>query len=67
MRENQYLIIRNKTNEEPINIFVYRKSQLFDVKYYEIKNRWINKIKPRPHNPEQICLFEALNNEKIKS
>lgn len=65
MKENQYLIIRDGRDNEVLNIFVWRGGELHDVRYHEIRNKWINKIKPRPNNPEQVCLFDALNTPEI--
>lgn len=65
MKENQYLIIKDGRDNKVLNIFVWRGGILCDVRYHEIRNKWINKIKPRPNNPEQVCLFDALNTPDI--
>ena len=65
MKENQYLIVKDGRDNEVLNIFVWRGGELHDVRYHEIRNKWINKIKPRPNNPEQVCLFDALNTPEI--
>lgn len=65
MKENEYLIIRNVDDDSVLKILVYRGGELHDVKVREIRNKWVNKIYPRPANPEQQCLFDALGTPSI--
>lgn len=65
MKENEYLIIRDGRDNKVTNIFIYINGKLEEVHYHEIRNKWIGKIKPRPDNPEQVCLFDALNRKNI--
>lgn len=64
-KENQYLIIKDEKEDEVLGIFVWRQGKLHQVMYHEIKNSWIRKIKPRPKNPEQVCLFDMLAHPEI--
>lgn len=65
MKENEYLIVRDSRDNEVLEIFCWRNNSLDKVMYHEIHNRAIRKIKPRPNNPEQVCLFDALYNPEI--
>lgn len=64
LNENQYLIIKdtNLTENDTIGTFVYRDGKLKKIGRVWIKNSWINMIFPK--NPEQECLFEALNKKE---
>ncbi len=66
-KENQYLIVRDEKEKEGevLGIFVWRENKLHQVMYHEVKNSWIRKIKPRPNNPEQVCLFDILAHPEI--
>lgn len=60
---NQYLIIKDINNDNKIiEIFLFKNGELIKVKRSKIRNQWIDKISPK--NPEQICLFNALNREE---
>lgn len=58
MAENEYLIILDKNTKQLVDIFCNHNNVLEQVVPYEIRNKWINKIYPK--NPEQRCLFNAL-------
>lgn len=58
MAENEYLIVLDKNTKQLIDIFCNHNNILEQVVPYEIRNQWINKIYPK--NPEQRCLFNAL-------
>ena len=70
--ENEYVIVKNtdfpivnRNGEEDydyINSFVYRDGELRGIKDCSIKNKFIDCIVPK--NPEQACLFDALENRK---
>lgn len=64
LNENQYLIIKdtNLTENDTIGTFVYRDGKLKKIGRVWIKNSWVNMIFPK--NPEQECLFEALNKKE---
>lgn len=55
MRENEYLIVET---EQP-QYFKKKNGRLIPVRYQNIKNQYVGTLKPR--NPEQVCLFDALN------
>ena len=57
MHENEYLIIQTK----PEQYFKKIGNTLERVNYTTIKNDYVGEIKPK--NPEQVCLFDALNNK----
>ena len=57
MHENEYLIIQTK----PEQYFKKIGDSLERVKYSTIENDYVGEIKPK--NPEQVCLFDALNNK----
>ena len=57
---NQYIIIRDLNTKEPLSIFQNQDGKMVNIQPFEIRNEWINKIYPR--NPEQTCLFNALQN-----
>lgn len=56
LKEGEYLIL--KIDDKSV---IYKKEdkKIIPVKYRTINNEWIREIKPK--NPEQICLFDALN------
>ena len=58
MAENEYLIVLDKNTKQLVDIFCNHNNILEQVVPYEIRNQWINKIYPK--NPEQRCLFNAL-------
>lgn len=58
MIENEYLIVSDKNTGDLIDIFCNHENKLEQVLPREIRNKWINKIYPK--NPEQRCLFNAL-------
>ena len=58
MAENEYLIVLDKNTKQLVDIFCNHNNILEQVVPYEIRNKWINKIYPK--NPEQRCLFNAL-------
>ena len=57
MRENEYLIIQT---EQP-QFFRKSEDKLIPVRYTSIENDYVGELKPR--NPEQVCLFDALNRQ----
>lgn len=59
--ENQYLIIKEKSTDKTIKIYVMKNGTPEEVENKKIKNQWIDYIYPR--NSEQTCLFNALNNK----
>ena len=59
--ENQYLIIKEKSTDKTIKIYVMKNGIPEEVENKKIKNQWIDYIYPR--NSEQTCLFNALNNK----
>ena len=59
--ENQYLIIKEKSTDKTIKIYVMRDGKPEEVENKKIRNQWIDYIYPR--NSEQTCLFNALNNK----
>lgn len=72
LTEGQYLITKDlsipivlnsgEPDYELLQVFIYRNGKLECVQGTPIRNQYINYIKPR--NPEQICLFDMLNNVK---
>lgn len=66
LKENEYLIIKTIPDNLYQGVYVWRAGALQEVMYHEIRNKWIGKIKPRPRNPEQICLFDAVCNPDIQ-
>ena len=70
MNEGEYLIIqdsyKNPCEKELYSIYVMENGKLSLVNYnytYRIENEWTENRKGiNPRNPEQICLFNALNN-----
>lgn len=58
LAENEYLIITNKSTKEVIEIYYNEDDTLTPAIPKEIRNKWITKIYPK--NPEQKCLFNAL-------
>ena len=67
---NEFFIIKDTTasaeddqDYEILAILVNRDGKIYQIKNEVIKNKWIDKIAPR--NPEQECLFNALNNRNI--
>lgn len=72
LTEGQYLIAKDlsipivlnsgEPDYELLQVFIYRKGKLECVQGAPIRNQYIDYIKPR--NPEQICLFDMLNNTK---
>lgn len=58
MAENEYLIVLDKNTKQLVDIFCNHNNILEQVVPHEIRNKWINKIYPK--NPEQRCLFNAL-------
>lgn len=61
LKNNQYLILHDN-KENYLGSYVYRNGNLNQVKITAIKNQWVNKIWAR--NPEQECLFDALQNQQ---
>lgn len=59
--ENQYLIIKEKSTDKTIKIYVMKDGKPEEVENKKIRNQWIDYIYPR--NSEQTCLFNALNNK----
>ena len=59
--ENQYLIIKEKSTDKTIKIYVIKNGKPEEVENKKIKNQWIDYIYPR--NSEQTCLFNALSNK----
>lgn len=59
--ENQYLIIKEKSTDKTIKIYVIKNGKPEEVENKKIRNQWIDYIYPR--NSEQTCLFNALNNK----
>lgn len=59
--ENQYLIIKEKSTDKTIKIYVIKNGKLEEVENKKIRNQWIDYIYPR--NSEQTCLFNALSNK----
>lgn len=71
LEENQYLIVKDLNNEivdkqgkqdyEVLAIFLNKNNELIPLlnNHMRIYNKWIDSIGPR--NPEQVCLFDALN------
>lgn len=62
--ENTFLILKDPETEETMGVFIYKDNKMEKIGEKKIRNRWINQI--RPKNPEQLCLFEALNNTENK-
>jgi predicted ribonuclease YlaK len=61
LKENEFLIIKEENTNEILAILQNQNGYLKTVRPSEIRNQWINKIYPK--NPEQECLFYALQNE----
>ena len=59
--ENQYLIIKEKSTDKTIKIYVMKDGKPEEVENKKIRNQWINYVYPR--NSEQTCLFNALSNK----
>lgn len=59
--ENQYLIIKEKSTDKTIKIYVIKNGKPEEVENKKIRNQWIDYIYPR--NSEQTCLFNALSNK----
>ena len=59
--ENQYLIIKEKSTDRTIKIYVMKDGKPEEVENKKIRNQWIDYIYPR--NSEQTCLFNALSNK----
>lgn len=59
--ENQYLIIKEKSTDKTIKIYVIKNGKPEEVENKTIRNQWIDYIYPR--NSEQTCLFNALSNK----
>ena len=61
LAENQYLIVEDVNTGDTIGTFVYKDGKVIPTQGLRIKNNWIDCIFPK--NPEQTCLFDALNNK----
>lgn len=59
LNENQYLVVQSIDGED-IDTFVCKQGSIQKTQSKRIKNQWIDCIFPK--NPEQKCLFDALNN-----
>lgn len=59
--ENQYLIIKEKSTDKTIKIYVIKNGKPEEVENKKIRNQWIDYIYPR--NSEQTCLFNALSSK----
>ena len=61
LKYNEYLIVKIDSKNE---IFKRENESIVKVKYSTIENMHINEIKPL--NPEQVCFFDAVNNNNNK-
>lgn len=61
LAENQYLIVEDVNTGDTLGTFVYKDGKVIPTQGLRIKNNWIDCIFPK--NPEQTCLFDALNNK----
>lgn len=60
---NQYLIVKDINDEDKIiSINLFKDGELIKIVRSKIRNCWVDKISPK--NPEQICLFDALNRKE---
>lgn len=61
--ENEYLLIKDKNNEY-IDKFRFNGDKLVKLNYKRIQNTYVDKVKPL--NVKQECVFDLLQNKKIK-
>lgn len=63
MEENEFLIIKNEEDDSIFCSAIYKEGKLNILHENSIKNRYVNKIKPR--NVEQNCLMDLLYQKDI--
>jgi PhoH-like ATPase len=62
--ENEYLLLKEKNNDEIIGYYVYKDGKFNPLKYQKIVNTYCEKLLPK--NPQQVCAMDILKDASTK-